>query len=68
MAKVTYDYSDEAKDQKAKAERLNAINDLIQMLGDQRMVTQLFIPNIENVMDMIKRNIFLRGAMPKVNE
>ena len=28
------------------------------MLSDQRMVTQLFIPNIETVMDMIKKNIF----------
>ena len=55
MAKITYDYADEAKDAKPKAERLNAINDLIQLLGDQRMVTQLFIPNIESVMDMIKK-------------
>ena len=58
LAKITYDYSDESKDQKAKTERLNAINDLIQLLSDQRMVTQLFIPNIESVMDMIKKNIF----------
>ena len=28
------------------------------MLNDQRMVTSLFIPNIENVIDMIKKNIF----------
>ena len=28
------------------------------MLSDQRMVTQLFIPNIESVMEMIKKNIF----------
>ena len=55
---MTYDYSDETKDQKQKAERLTAINDLIQMLSDQRMVTQLFIPNIESVMEMIKKNIF----------
>ena len=28
------------------------------MIGDQRLVTSLFIPNIESVMDMIKKNIF----------
>ena len=65
MAKITYDYADEAKDAKPKADRLNAINDLIQLLSDQRMVTQLFIPNIENVMDMIKKNIF--RPLPNTN-
>ena len=55
LAKITYDYADEAKDAKPKAERLNAINDLLQLLSDQRMVTQLFVPNIESVMDMIKK-------------
>ena len=59
MAKITYDYADEAKDAKPKAERLSAINDLIQYLSDQKMVTQLFIPNIENVMDMIKKIFFV---------
>jgi hypothetical protein len=58
MAKISYDYADEAKDAKQKAERLNAINDLIQLLSDQRMVTQLFVPNIESVMDMIKKKYF----------
>ena len=28
------------------------------MIGDQRLVTSLFIPHIESVMDMIKKNIF----------
>ena len=65
LAKVTFDYSDEMKDQKPKAERLNAINDLLQMLSDQRLVTQFFIPNIENVMDMIKKNIF--RPLPNTN-
>jgi len=50
LAKITYDYADEQKDAKAKSERLEAINDLLQLLNDQRMVTQLFIPNIETVM------------------
>ena len=65
MAKLTYDYADEAKDAKPKVDRLNAINDLIQLLSDQRMVTLLFIPNIESVMDMIKKNIF--RPLPKTN-
>ena len=29
------------------------------------MVTQLFVPNIENDMDMIKKNIF--GPLPNTN-
>ena len=58
LAKVTYDYKDETKDSKLKSERLTAINELISMIGDQRTVTSLFIPNIESVMDMIKKNIF----------
>ena len=65
LAKATYDYSDEQKDSKQKSERLSAINDLIQLLNDQRMVTQLFIPNIETVMDMIKKNIF--RPLPNAN-
>ena len=65
LAKVTYDYADEQKDSKQKSERLTAINDLIQLLNDQRMVTQLFIPNIETVMDMIKKNIF--RPLPNAN-
>ena len=65
LAKVTYDYADEQKDSKQKSERLTAINDLIQLLNDQRMVTQLFIPNIETVMDMIKKNIF--RPLPNTN-
>ena len=65
LAKITYDYADEQKDSKQKSERLAAINDLIQLLNDQRMVTQLFIPNIETVMDMIKKNIF--RPLPNAN-
>ena len=33
MAKVNYDYANEAKDAKPQTERLNAINDLIQLLN-----------------------------------
>ena len=58
LAKTTYDYTDENKDAKAKQERLTAINELIEMLNDQRMVTTLFIPHIDSCMEMITKNIF----------
>jgi serine/threonine-protein phosphatase 2A regulatory subunit B' len=57
-AKTVYDYTDENKDSKQKTERLAAINELIEMLNDQRMVTSLFIPHIDLVMEMITKNIF----------
>lgn len=53
-----YDYRDETKDVKAKNERLNAINELQNLLQDQRSVVQLIIPNLDNVMQMIEKNIF----------
>lgn len=58
MAKTIYDYSDENKDVKQKSERQAAINELIEMLNDQRLVTTLFIPHIDLVMEMITKNIF----------
>ena len=65
LAKQSYDYTDETKDTKQKQERLTAINELIQYLSDQRMVTNYFITNIESVMDMIKKNIF--RPLPSTN-
>ena len=38
--------------------------DLIQLLSEQRMVTQLFVPNIESVMDMIKKIYFVLYQIP----
>jgi hypothetical protein len=58
LAKTVYDYSDENKDSKQKTERQTAINELIEMLGDQRLVTTLFIPHIDLVIEMITKNIF----------
>ena len=55
MAKIICDYSDKEKDAKQKKERLDAINDLIKLLSDQNLVTRLFIPNIEIIIDMIKK-------------
>lgn len=53
-----YDYKDETKDVKGKSERLSAINELQNLLQDQKSVVQLIIPNLDNVMQMIERNIF----------
>jgi serine/threonine-protein phosphatase 2A regulatory subunit B' len=58
LAKTVFDYTDENKDSKQKTERLAAINELIEMLNDQRMVTSLFIPHLDLVMEMITKNIF----------
>ena len=66
MAKITYDYSDKEKDAKRKEERLNAINDLIELMNEQKLVILLFIPNIDSIMDMIKKNIF--RSLPNINK
>ena len=55
---ATFDYTDENKDAKLKSERAGAINELIEMLNDQRLVTSLFIPHIDITMEMITKNIF----------
>lgn len=41
-----------------KAERLSAINELIDMLNDQKLVASLFIPQMDLLMEMITKNIF----------
>ena len=53
-----YDYYDESKDVKGKTERLNAINEIQQMLQDQKSVVSLIIPNLDDVMTMVEKNIF----------
>ena len=53
-----YDYKDEQKDVKGKTERLNAITELQQMLQDQKNVVSVIIPNLDEVMQMIEKNIF----------
>lgn len=67
LAKTTHDYTDENKEAKQKAERLAAINELIEMLNDQRMVTSLFIPHIDMVIEMITKNIFRPLSAVKKN-
>lgn len=58
LAKTTFDYSDENKDTKLKSERIAAINELIEMLNDQKLVTSMFIPQMDLLMEMITKNIF----------
>ena len=58
MCSVTYDYSDESKDAKAKAERLAALQELREFVSDNRNVAQYVIPHLDLVMEMIQKNIF----------
>jgi len=58
ICQTTYDYKDESKDVKGKTERLNAINEIQQLLQDQKTVVSLIIPNLDDVMTMIEKNIF----------
>ena len=58
MCQRTYDYRDESKDVKGKTERLNAINEMQSLLQDQKTVTTLIIPHLDDVMTMIEKNIF----------
>jgi serine/threonine-protein phosphatase 2A regulatory subunit B' len=53
-----YDYNDETKDVKGKSERINAISELQSLLQEQKSVMQLIIPNLDEVMQMIEKNIF----------
>jgi len=53
-----YDYRDETKDVKGKNERLSAINELQNLLQDQKSVVQLIIPNLDHCIQMIEKNIF----------
>lgn len=54
----TSDYIIENKDKKIQEDRLNAINELNEMLLDNNLVSQLFISNITFIFEMIKENIF----------
>ena len=42
----------------SQTERLNAIQELQQMLQDQKNVVSVIIPNLDEVMQMIEKNIF----------
>lgn len=58
FCKQTLDFNDEGKNQVEKQERLKNLNELSEMLGNQNLVNNLVIPNLEQVMDMIQKNIF----------
>lgn len=50
MCMKTYDYKDEQKDVKGKAERLNAIHELQMMLTDQKVVVSVIVNNMDETM------------------
>ena len=58
ICQKNYDYKDESKDVKQKTERLNAINEIQQLLQDQKVVATTIIPALDDVMTMIEKNIF----------
>ena len=58
ICQKTYDYKDESKDVKGKTERLNAINEIQQLLQEQKNVITLIVPHLDDVMTMIEKNIF----------
>jgi len=58
LCSKTYDWKDESKDVKAKSERLNAIQEIQQLLTDQKNVVSIILPYIDEVMQMIEKNIF----------
>jgi serine/threonine-protein phosphatase 2A regulatory subunit B' len=65
-AMKVYDYRDETKDVRGKNERLTAINELQNLLQDQKSVVQLIIPNLDHCIQMIERNIF--RCLPNVKK
>ena len=58
ICQKNYDYKDDSKNVKEKTERLNAINEIQQLLQDQKTVVSIIIPNLDDVMTMIEKNIF----------
>ncbi|CAG9325210.1 unnamed protein product [Blepharisma stoltei] len=65
LCSVTYDYSDDDKDVKAKSERNAALQNLREFLNDSKNVAQYVIPHLDLVIDMIKKNIFRPLPMDK---
>jgi serine/threonine-protein phosphatase 2A regulatory subunit B' len=53
-----YDFNDEAKNIKEKQERLRTLQELQEIVANTTMMENLVKPNLEKVMNMIKRNIF----------
>ena len=53
-----FDYYEEQRDAKGKMERLEAIQDIKEILNDNKNVSQLVLPNLEPVFEMIQKNLF----------
>ena len=58
LGSQVFDYTDESKDVKAKAERLTALQELQDFIADPKNVSQYCIPHLDLVMEMIEKNIF----------
>jgi serine/threonine-protein phosphatase 2A regulatory subunit B' len=52
------DFNDESRFSQEKAERLKILNELQEIIGSPSQMNNLIIPNLEAVINMIKRNIF----------
>lgn len=53
-----YDFNDEEKNVAEKNERLKALQELQEMIANPQTMTNVVMPNLEHVINMIKRNIF----------
>ena len=65
MCSVTYDYSDDNKDARAKSERLTALQELREFLNDSKNVATYVLPHLEQVVEMVRKNIFRPLPMDK---
>lgn len=52
------DFNDESRNMNEKKERLKALQELSEIIVSQQQMTNLVIPNLEAVINMIKKNIF----------
>ena len=55
---IALDYSDDQKDAKAKSERLEALQEMQDLLSDSKSVSLYFLPNIELIFEMFQQNLF----------
>ena len=58
IIKKTYDYIDEYKELNAKQEKYNTIKKLNEMASNQKLISELFIPNFGLIIETIEVNIF----------
>jgi hypothetical protein len=66
-ASKIYDYANKESDVVHKANRKLAIGRLDDMLNDNKLFLELFVPNFKSVMEMITVNIFLNLHYPNQN-